>query len=352
MTTASVSSEFGSVVEQFGGPRGYLNAAAMGIPPRTAVEALQRDLVLFARAQRNPRDYDGIVAGTRDSYANLVGVPAGQVAIGSQTSVQVSLAAAAVPPGAEVLLVHGDFSSVVFPFLQRSDITVRHVPVSALAEEIGERTWLVAFSLVQSATGEVADTAAILEAAARVGAYTLCDTTQATGVLPVEATAFDMTVCHSYKWLCAPRGVSFLTVNEGFGALLTPIQAGWTAGEQVWSSTYGPSMTLASDARRFDVSPAWPSWVGAEVSIALFAELDIAQVWAHASGLGDALCEGLGIAPQGQAIVTWPDADGSDLERLTAAGITVSGRAGRLRASFHLWNDESDVEAALRALGR
>lgn len=352
MTTGFRSSEFTAAAEQFGQPRGYLNVAAMGIPPRAAVEALTADLELFVRAERNPRDYDGIIARTRASYAQLVGVPVSEVAIGSQTSVQVSLAAAAVPPGAEVLLVHGDFSSVVFPFLQRSDITVRHVPVAALAGEIGDNTWLVAFSLVQSATGEVADTAAILEAAARVGARTLCDTTQAAGVLPVDANAFDMTVCHSYKWLCAPRGVCFLTVSEEFAALLTPIQAGWAAGEQVWSSTYGPEMTLAPDARRFDVSPAWPSWVGAEHSIALFAGLDIAQVWAHASGLGDALCEGLGIPAQHQAIVTWPDADGSDLERLTAAGVTASGRAGRLRASFHLWNDESDVAAVLRALGR
>jgi len=48
--------------------------------------------------------------------------------------------------------------------------------------------------------------------------------------------------------------------------------------------------------------------------------------------------------------VTWADPDGRDLERLVAAGIKASGRAGRLRAAFHLWNDESDVASVVAAL--
>jgi len=262
------------------------------------------------------------------------------------------MVAAAVPAGAEVLLAHGDFSSIMFPFEQRPDIRVRVVPLEALADSVAEDTWLVSFSLVQSATGVVADAAAIREAAGRTGTHTLCDTTQAAGVLPVDASRFDVTVCHTYKWLCAPRGVAFMTLGEAFGALMTPLQAGWYAGDDVWTSTYGPEMRLATDARRFDVSPAWQAWIGAEQSIALFAGLDVAEIWARASALGDALCEGVGIPPQHQAIVTWPDASGDDLHKLIDARVKASGRAGRLRASFHLWNDESDVEMVLRALGR
>lgn len=341
-----------AAVEQFGEPRGYLAVASIGLPPRSAVEALTADLAAWARADRDPQGYDPVIARTRSSYASLVGVPDSRVAIGSQTSVLASMVAAAVPAGAEVLLAHGDFSSIMFPFEQRADIRVRVVPLEALAEAITAETWLVAFSLVQSATGVVADAAAIREAAARTGTHTLCDTTQAAGVLPVDASRFDVTVCHTYKWLCAPRGVAFMTLSETFGALMTPLQAGWYAGDDVWKSTYGPEMHLATDARRFDVSPAWPAWIGAEQSIGLFAGLDVDEVWARASALGDVLCEGVGIPPQHQAIVTWPDASGEDLRRLIDAGVKASGRAGRLRASFHLWNDESDVELVLRALGR
>ncbi|MES1170448.1 MAG: aminotransferase, partial [Leifsonia sp.] len=111
-------------------------------------------------------------------------------------------------------------------------------------------------------------------------------------------------------------------------------------------------MHLAHDARRFDVSPPWQAWIGAEQSIELFAGLDIAEVWAYCSGLGDELCDRLGIPQQHQAIVTWADADGGDLRTLLDAGIRISGRAGRLRASFHLWNDPTDVTAVIRALKR
>jgi selenocysteine lyase/cysteine desulfurase len=336
--------------EQFGDARGYLAVASIGLPPRAAVDALRADLDAWYRADRDPQGYDQIVANTRDSYGRLVGIGSNRIAAGSQTSVFTSLLAAAVPAGAEVLCVEGDFSSIVYPFLQRPDIRVRSVPLAALAESISDETWLVSFSLVQSATGIVADTLAIATAATAHGALTYCDVTQAAGVLPVDATMWDATVCHTYKWLCSPRGVAFLTVSTEMQEMLTPMQAGWYAGDDVWQSCYGPAIHLANDARRFDVSPAWQAWVGAEQSISLFASLDIPTVWAYTSGLGDQLCDALGIPQQHQAIVTWADPDKTELDRLIAAGIRASGRAGRLRASFHLWNTEADVTAVIAAL--
>lgn len=346
MTSAALQ----HAIDSFGEPRGYLAVASIGLPPRQAVDALTADLDSWSRADRDPQGYDVVIERTRATYAAMVGVDADRVAQGSQTSVLVSMIAGAVPDGAEVLCVDGDFSSIVFPFLQRSGIRVRHVPLAALAESISEETWLVVFSLVQSSSGTVADAPSIVESAARYGTYTLCDTTQAAGVLPVDASLFDATVCHTYKWLCAPRGVAFLTLSTRFDALLAPLQAGWYAGDDVWRSCYGPAMALAPTARRFDVSPAWQAWIGAEKSIELFGGLDLDEVWARTSGLGDALCEGLGKAPQHQAIVSWPDSSGSDLQKLVSAGVRASGRAGRLRASFHLWNTEADVETVLRAL--
>ncbi|MCU1546266.1 MAG: aminotransferase [Homoserinimonas sp.] len=336
----------------FDAARGYLAVASIGLPTHETVKAQHEDLDLWRSARRDPTAYDGIVENTRAHYARLVGVSVDRVAMGSQTSVMTSLIAAAVPAGAEVVCVDGDFSSIVFPFLQRADIRVRNVPLAGLADAVTDDTWLVVFSLAQSATGAIADVPAVVAAAARHGSYTYCDTTQAAGVYPVDASLFDLTVCHAYKWLSSPRGVAFLTVSERFDAALIPLQAGWYAGDHVWQSCYGPAMHLAPSARRFDVSPAWPAWVGAEPAIRMFAGLDIAEVWARASGLGDQLCDALEIPQQHQAIVTWKDPEGVDLERLIAAGLKVSGRAGRLRASFHLWNDESDVAAVVQALRR
>lgn len=350
-TLTATSRPLAAAIAEFGEPRGYVAAASIGIPPRRTVDALRADLDAWARADRDPQGYDDVIARTRALYARLVGIDVSQVAIGSQTSVQASLVAASVPRGAEVLVARDDFSSLLVPFAQRPDANVRSVPLEALADSITDGTFLVVFSLVQSATGAVADAAAIREAAARHGALTFCDTTQATGVLPVAATDYDITVCHAYKWLCSPRGVSFLTVGPRADAVLRPTQGGWYAGDNVWQSCYGIDITLAPDARRFDVSPAWQAWIGAEQSIGMFAELDIAEIWRRAAGLGELLCHELGLPPLPQAIVSWPDTDGTHLQRIREAGIRISGRAGRARASFHLWNTEDDVAAIVRAVG-
>jgi selenocysteine lyase/cysteine desulfurase len=337
---------------QFTGGRRYLGACSVGLAASSTLEAMRVDQADWANGTCSPAKYDAVVERTRASFARLMGVPEGRVAIGSQTSAMVSVLAAAVPAGSEVLCVEGDFSSMVFPFVvaERRGVVVRHVALEALAASITPATHLVAFSLVQSASGRVADIDAILESAAANGAYTVCDTTQVAGAMPVDASLFDATVCHAYKWLCAPRGAAFMTLAEGYQQTLAPIQANWYAGEEIWGSCYGPTMTLAPDARSFDVSPAWPVWVGAEPAIELFASLDLDEVHAHNVALGDALCDGLGIARRGQAIVTWPDADGRHLEALSAAGIVASGRAGRARGAVHLWNDERDVRDVLDAV--
>ncbi|NQX27832.1 aminotransferase class V-fold PLP-dependent enzyme [Microbacteriaceae bacterium VKM Ac-2854] len=350
MSTATATS-FTELRERFAGARGYHNACTLGLPPLETIEAIRVDAERWFLGEANAVHYGAAVESSRSSFARIVGVGVDRVAIGSQTSVMASVLACSLPDGASVVCVDGDFSSIVFPFLaQGRGITVRSVPLRELASALAASDHLVVFSLIQSRTGEVADVEAVLAAARRHGVRTVCDLTQAAGVHPVDASRFDATLTHAYKWLCSPRGVAFMTVSPDYAVELTPVQAGWYAGEDVWASCYGPSMQLATDARRFDVSPAWQAFAGAERSLALHASLDQAEVWRHASGLGDLLCERLGLEPQHQAIVTWADPDGTALMALAAAGLKVSGRGGRVRVAFHLWNDESDVAAIVAAL--
>jgi selenocysteine lyase/cysteine desulfurase len=332
---------------------GYLAACTAGLPTARSVETTRLDLELWRSGGASPAYYDAFVTRARAAFARIAGVEPERVAIGSQSSVFAGMIAAAVPDGAEVLCVDGDFSSIVFPFLQHESrgVRVRHVPLTALPDSIDDDTWLVAYSLVQSATGEIADAASIRSAASRVGARVLCDTTQAAGWLPLSPATADATICHAYKWLCSPRGVCFLTATAGFAHELIPLHAGWYAGEDPWLSCYGPSAPLAASARRFDVSPAWQAMAGAAPALESFAATDIRAIHRHDVGLADSFAEGLGLACRGSAIVTWKDSDGHALRALTDAGIVASGRAGRVRVAFHVWNDEADVARALRALG-
>ncbi|WP_127819718.1 aminotransferase class V-fold PLP-dependent enzyme, partial [Microbacterium sp. CPCC 204701] len=317
--------------------------------------AVRADLDASAAGRPDIAAYSAAVERSRALFAALVGIGAEHVAIGSQVSVAAAAVATALPDGAEVLVPDGEFTSLVLPFVYAGrDIQVRTAPLGDLASHITPTTDLVAFSIVQSATGEVADVAAIRGAAARYGALTLCDATQAVGWLPVDASAFDAVICHAYKWLCAPRGVSFVAVSDRLMARMSPISAGWYAGDDPWSSCYGAAIDLAPDARRFDLSPAWQAFVGAAPALELFASLDADDVYAHTTRLAAAFRDGLAIAEPARpsAIVTWDDPGGIDLARLTAGGITASGRAGRARVAFHVFNDAEDVERALAALGR
>lgn len=346
--------------EAFAAGPGYLAACTQGLPTRATVDSTRDDLERWARGDASPGDYDAAIARSRAAFARIAGVGADDVAIGSQVSVLASLVAASAPDGAEVVCVEGDFASMVAPFHAHAHrgVRVREVPLTALADAIDERTWLVAFSLVQSATGEHADADAVLAACARTGALSFADLTQALGWLPVDASRFDLTVTHAYKWLCAPRGSAFLTVRPEVRDALNPVHAGWFAGEDPWSSCYGPLDAPAASARRFDVSPAWPVWPGTAAALEFFASLDPDVVHAHATGLGDRLAEALGLtdalgAPvRGRAILTWPDPAGADLAALTTAGLRASGRAGRARVAFHLWNTPEDVDRVVAALTR
>ena len=340
---------------EFDGGRGYLAACTVGLPTRGTRAAVQADLEASAAGRPDIAAYCATVERSRALFGSLVGVGAERVAIGSQASVAAALVASSLPDGAEVLVPAGEFSSIVLPFVHAGrGIRVRTAPLAELAAHVGPDTALVSFALVQSATGEVADAAAIAAAAAAHGTLTLCDATQAVGWLPVDAAAFDAVVCHAYKWLCAPRGVAFLTVSDRLQERMAPRHAGWYAGDDPWSSCYGAEVELAPDARRFDVSPAWQAFVGATPALELFAALDPVALHAHATGLAADFREALALpSPErSSAIVTWDDPHGEALARLTAAGITASGRSGRARVAFHVFNDADDVATALAALGR
>ncbi len=334
---------------------GYLNASTMGLPTIAVVEAMRDGLAQWQSGTASPVVYDEAVASARASYAVLVGLGVANVAVGPAASVFAGVVAASLPHGAHVLAITDDFTSMLFPFMVQEQrdrgIRVDLVPLEELAGAVTERTDMVVFSLAQSKNGALVDVDAVLEAAARAGARTFCDLTQAAGWYVVDAARFDLTICAAYKWLCQPRGTAYFTASNAEIARLTPVNAGWYAGESVWDSVYGPGMTLARDARRFDVSPSWLSWVGAAAAGPLFTQAPIATLGAHGIGLANEFRSRLGLDPGVTPVVSMPDLDGAKARACAAAGITIASRAQAVRIAFHLWNTTDDVdliEGALR----
>ena len=329
----------------------YLNSASLGLPPRRSLEALSAAVEQWRTGRSSPPDFDAPLNAARAGYARLVDVPPSSVAVGSQASVFAGLVAASLPDGAQVLTATGEFTSVVFPFLAQAGrgVTVREVPLERLAEEVTPETDLVSVSAVQSADGRLADLDALSDATEAAGARVLLDVTQAVGWLPVDAGRFAYTTCGGYKWLLAPRGTCFNTVRPEFLDDLVPHAAGWYAGAEPWSSIYGGPLRLAADARRFDVSPAWHSWVAQAPAVDLLLEVGRQTLHAHAVGLANRFRAAVGLPPGDSAIVSLATAPQAG-ERLQRAGVVGSVRAGRLRLAFHVNNTDSDADRAAEVL--
>jgi selenocysteine lyase/cysteine desulfurase len=338
---------------EFEGTRtaGYLDTATYGLPPRSTLAALEAAM----RAWRDGEDWlawEREGERCRELFARIVGAPAESIALVGTVSAAAGIVAASLPagPGDNVVGFEHEFQSALFPWLalEERGVEVRLCPLEALADAVDARTQLVAVSVVQSSDGRVADLDALKDA----GAPLFLDATQSAGALPVDLEGVDFLVAGGYKWLLCPRGLSFLYVRPERLLELEPWHAGWKSIDDVYERFYGLPKNLTADARRLDTSLAWLVAAGSRASLELIDALGVGRIAEHNRSLVARFCAGLGIPETGSSIVQVerPDAEAA-MERLRAAGISCSVRAGALRLAFHLYNDEADVERALEVLG-
>jgi selenocysteine lyase/cysteine desulfurase len=331
---------------------GWLNTASYGLPPRPAWDDMMDALNEWREGRTSWEGWDATTQRAREAFARLVGVDSGDVAQGAQVSSLLGHVAASLPDGTRVLVPDVEFTSFLYPFLVHTDrgITVETVPTNAYLDAIRPGIGVVAFSLVQSSNGDVAEYRRIVDAARAVGALVLVDATQACGWLPFDASLADGVFAAGYKWLMTPRGTALAYLAPTLRERMRPLAAGWYAGERPYESFYGLPMVLANDARAFDTSTAWFSWVAMVPTLELVEAIGLEAIRDHNVALANRFLDGLGRPPGNSAIVTVEVAGAQ--ERLAAAGVRAAVRAGRVRASFHVYTTERDVDMALDALTR
>jgi selenocysteine lyase/cysteine desulfurase len=335
----------------------YVDTASYGLPPRDTVAALEQALAAWSEGDADWRaDWDPAGDACRALFARLVHADEAEVALVPAVSVGVALVAAGVRSGDEILVPDDEFRSVLFPLLAASatwGADIRRVPFERLADEIGPRTTLVATSHVRSNGGGVQDLEAVGATARRHGARVLVDATHSAGVLDLDVGAFpvDYLVAAAYKHLLCPRGVAFLYLARDAAESLPPIASSWRSAADPYAGYYGGDLTeLAPGAARYDVSLAWHAWVGARESLALLAALDPKAREDWSVGLATACAEALGVRPTGSSLVGFDVEDPAAARRaLESAGVVASFPRGGARLSFHVYNDERDVEAAVAA---
>ena len=334
----------------------YLDTATYGLPPRPTVEVLERALRLWRSGTGDwIEDWDRPSDTVRADFASLVGADESEVSTIPAASVGTGLVASQLGPGDEVVVPADEFTSTLFPLLVAKErgALIREVPFEAVAESVTPSTTLVATSLVQMQTGRVADMASIASAADSVGAQVLVDATQGIPFVDLDGVGprIDYLVCSAYKHLLSPRGTGFLRVLRKDWDTLEALNSNWRAAPDPYGRYFGGPLTLADDARRFDVSRAWFPWVGAATSLRLLAEWRRAGAFPAVLALARRLADAIGVRWQGASLVCAPIADGETArEALRSQGIRASVRGTGIRFAVHVYTTEEDIARAAEAI--
>lgn len=325
--------------------RGYLNTALTGLPGPAAVEAARGVLEAWAGGTLNWAEAVDRLDLARRAFAAFVGVPAERIGVGHTAAGTLSGIAANLPEGAVILAPEGEHNSNIYPYLHQAPrgVRVEFAPLEHLADAVRPHHAAVAFGLVQSADGRIADLAAISAAARDVGALTLVDVTQACGWLRFDPELCDVFVSSCYKWLMTPNGPAFVGLSP---RALEHMRAGhrsWIGNIDVHAAPYGPGGEAATDARRFDLVPNFIAIAAATQSLKLLAEIGVARIEEHNLGLVRRFCAALDLPPHKSAIIAIDAGSVSSI----SGNLSATVRSGRARFSFHLYNDEADVDAAV-----
>src|ERR1051325_1630356 len=225
----------------------YLNNASTGpIPERT-----RRALAEFTAKRAPPhllpdRELFAGLAAARLGVAQLINADPSEIALATNTSWGLNLAARALPlkPGDIVLVSDKEFPANVYPWLMLRDqgITVEMTRCNAqgwpdeehLLERLRDpRVRVLAVSFVQFSNGYRADLKKLSAACRANGTYLVVDGIQGVGnsVLDVRETPIDILSCGGQKWLLSPWGSGFVYVRQELIAALAPSVVSWMAFE-------------------------------------------------------------------------------------------------------------------------
>jgi isopenicillin-N epimerase len=224
-----------------------LNTGSYGPLPR---EVFDRTVALRQRLAEEPMDflvrmYPPLLWQARTQLAAFLGAEPRRLIFTANVSTSINIVASGLTlsrPG-EILLTDHEYGAMHWCWeraAQRQGLTLRTFPLPILAEDpaeiidafthaLGERTRLLFFSHVVSATGMVLPVREICAEARRRGILTMVDGAHAPAMVPLQLDdlACDFYGGNCHKWLLAPTGSGFLYLGRGSEDRLQPLQVSW-----------------------------------------------------------------------------------------------------------------------------
>src|SRR3989454_1068039 len=360
-----------------------LSFVGLGAQPPTpswgAMVAEGRDLLRVAPPLLPDRELQAGLQAARAAVAHLINADASEIALATNTSHGLNLAARALPlqPGDVALVSDREFPANVYPWLllKKQGVEVELAPCTAqgwpdedyLVERLHDpRVRVLAVSFVQFANGHRADLDRLGAACRANGTFLVVDGIQGVGnsVLDVRETPVDILACGGQKWLLSPWGSGFVYVRRELISALEPAVTGWMAfeGTDDFSRLTEYNPTFRSDARRFEmVTLPFQDFYGMTASVGMLAELGIDDIAQYARTLHESVFRW---ADETGVRIVSPRADGhrsaiiclapahpvEAYHALKRAHVVCSLREGAIRLAPHCYNTVEELERVLDVL--
>lgn len=221
----------------------YLNHGSFGACPRSVIEAQQahRDRVEADAMRFYIHDLWPEVDRSREALGTLINAdPADLVFVSNATSaVATVIANIGLNPGDEVIVNRFEYPACINNLRRACErasakLIIVDLPwdpidedsvVDAIMSKVNDRTKLVMFSLITSATAVRLPVQRLIRELHARGVETLLDAAHGPGCVPMDVRAWNPTYCtgNAHKWLCAPKGCAFLYVQRELQSGFRPL---------------------------------------------------------------------------------------------------------------------------------
>src|SRR5277367_4230180 len=238
-----------------------------------------------------------------------------------------------------------------------------YIPTEMFEKTIDEQTLLVAITHVCFRNGAKLDIPGIVRLARAKGAMVLLDCYQSVGSLHIDVKALDVDFAAGgmLKYLLGTAGIGFLYVRDTFARTLLPTNSGWFAQAEIAAMDITANRP-APNARRFEAgTPAVVNAYAAEAGLKFLLAVGTPAIEKRNYALTRRCMERLAeigwpsITPAQDerrgATVAVPSRDSGGLSKeLMKRDIVTPHRDDNVRASFHFYNDDDDVESFIAAM--
>jgi selenocysteine lyase/cysteine desulfurase len=238
-----------------------------------------------------------------------------------------------------------------------------YIPLENFAKAIDEQTQLVAVTHVCFSNGAKLDIHGIVRLARAKGAKVLLDCYQAVGSMDINVKTLDLDFAAGgmLKYLLGTAGIGFLYVRDCFTKSLVPTNSGWFAQADIAAMDITANRPAPS-ARRFEAgTPAVVNCYAAEAGLKFLLAVGTKAIEKRNYALTRRCMQRLeeigwpSITPaqderRGATVAVASRNSGGLTAELMKRDIVSSHRDANIRASFHFYNDEDDVERFIAAM--